>query len=98
MVQDTAYNICLCEIDVVLLQCRINNVRARYTLFVGGGLRERRRSRSVVLTTKVTLYLNVYSTMFEHQHSHIGVDDGIQTYIQENIACNDKQELQHTMM
>ena len=40
-------------------------------------MRERRRSRRVVLTMEVKPYLNVYSTMFEHKHSRIVVDEGI---------------------
>lgn len=35
--------------------------------------------------------------MFEHKHSHIVVNDGIQTRIQENTARGEKQELQPTM-
>ena len=64
-------------------------MRARYTLYVGGGLRERCKSRRVVLITEL---------MFEHKHSQIGADDGIQTYIQENTAYDEKPDLQHTMM
>ena len=52
---------------------------------------ERRRSRREVLTMEVTPYLNVYSTMFENKHSHIVVDDGMQTYIPDNIAYDDKK-------
>ena len=65
----------------------------------GGGLyraRERRRSRRMVLITEVIRYLSVYS-MFDRKLSHIVVDDGVQTHIEENTAYNDKQELQHTM-
>ena len=55
---------------------------------------------------EVTRYLSVYSTMFQHKHSHIVIDDIIQIHIQENAArddthestaYNDKQELHHTM-
>ena len=49
-------------------------------------MRERRRSRCVVLTMEVSPYLNVYSIMFEHKHSQIVFDNGIQTYIQENAV------------
>ena len=57
-----------------------------------------------VLTMELTPHLSVYSTMFELKHSQIVVDDGMQWYMQEhaayddkqeNAACNDKQELQH---
>ena len=61
----------------------------------GGGLSEcvrRRRSRRVVLTTEVTPYVSVYSTMFEHRHSQIVVDDGLQTYIQDNTVYSDIPE------
>ena len=34
----------------------------------------------------------VYSTMFSHRHSQIAVDDGMQTYIQENTTHDYKQE------
>ena len=37
-------------------------------------MRERQRSRRVVLSMEVTLYLNVYSMMTEHEHSQIVVD------------------------
>ena len=52
--------------------------------------------------TLVTAYLNVYSTMFEHKHSQIVVDDSIQTNIQETTTYDEKQEsdmqeLKHTM-
>ena len=47
-----------------------------------------------MLTREVTLYLSVYSTMFEPRHSLIVVDDCIQTYMQENrhTAYDDTQE------
>ena len=49
-------------------------------------MRERRKLKHVVLTMEVTPFLKVYSTVFEHRHSHILADDCIQIYIQENTA------------
>ena len=54
-------------------------------------VRERRKSRRVALTIDVTHYFSVHSAMFEHRHSHIVVDDGIQTYVKKNTAYDDKQ-------
>ena len=66
---------------------------------VGGGayrVHEGQKSRRMVLTMEVTPCLKVYSTMLEHKHSQIVVGDDTQTHIQENAACDDKQESQHT--
>ena len=58
-------------------------------------VRNRGRSRHVVLTTDVTPYHSVYSTTFERKHSDIVVDDGTQHIYtrkynkQRNKACND---------
>ena len=40
-------------------------------------VRERRRSRPVILSMEVITYNHVYSTILEHMHSQIVVDDGI---------------------
>ena len=53
-------------------------------------VRNRGRSRHVVLTTDVTPHHRVYSTMFEHKHSDIVVDDGTQTYIYKKIQQTTK--------
>ena len=55
-------------------------------------VRQRRRSRRVLLTTEATPYFSVYSIIFEHRRAQITVDDGLQTNTQENAACDDKQE------
>ena len=46
---------------------------------------------------EVVRHFSVYSTMCEQKHSQTVVDNAMQTYIQENTAYDDTQELQHTM-
>ena len=55
-------------------------------------MRKIRRSRSEESTMEVTPYFNVYSTMLDHKHSQIVVNNGIQTNIQEHTAYDDKQD------
>ena len=71
----------------------INNVGPWYKLLLVVLLaNDEDRGGRVVLIMEVTSYLSVNSTMIEHRHSEIVVDDGMQTYIYKNTSYNDKQE------
>ena len=53
-------------------------------------------TRGIYYRLEVITYINIYSTTFKHNHSHIVVNDDIQTCIQERTAYDDKHTDLHT--